>query len=85
MINCLFQIIFIYKTIQIKLFYLFIIQTKKILSLVKKTNNIILTNLFFFNLLILNNIIQKVNTLNIKYIFITNLFLKDIRTLQIKF
>ena len=80
----LFQIVQIHKNIQTKLSRLFTIQTKKLLSLAKNTNNIILTNSLSFNFLILNNIIQKVSTSNIERIFTSNLLLKNIGISRIK-
>ena len=80
----LFQIVQIYKNIQTKLSRLFTIQTKKLLSLAKNTNNVILTNSLSFNLLTLNNIIQKVSASNIERIFTSNSLLKNIGILCIK-
>jgi len=74
----LLQIIPIHKTIQTKLSRLLTIQTKKMLSLAKNTNNIVLTNPLSFNLLTFNNIIQKVSASNIERIFTTDPLLKRI-------
>ena len=80
----LLQIIPIQKNIQNKLSRLFSIQTKKMLSLAKNTNNISLTNPLTFNLPTLNNIIQKVSASNVEHTFNTSTLLYEIGISQIK-
>ena len=80
----LLQIIPIQKNIQTKLSRLLSIQTKKMLSLAKNTNNISLTNPLTFNLPTFTNIIQKVSVSNIERIFNTFPLLHNIGILRIK-
>ena len=80
----LLQITPIHKNIQTKLSRLLSIQTKKMLSLAKNTNNISLTNPLTFNLPTLNNIIQKVSISNIERTFNTSPLLSNIGSARIK-
>ena len=81
----LLQIVLIHKNTQTKLSRLLSIQTKKMLSLAKNTNNISLTNPLAFNLPTFTNLIQKVSIFNIEHIFNTFPLLLDIGIAQIKF
>jgi len=80
----LLQIIPIHTNTQSKFSRLFTIHTKKMLSLAKNTNNIILTNPLTFNLPTFNNIIQKVSAANTERIFNTLPILKNIGIQRIK-
>ena len=80
----LLQIIPIQKNTQTKLSRLLSIQTKKMLSLAKNTNNISLTNPLTFNLPTLTNIIQKVSISNAERTFNTLPLLHNIGILRIK-
>ena len=80
----LLQIVLIHKNTQTKLSRLLSIQTKKMLSLAKNTNNISLTNPLAFNLPTFTNLIQKVSISNIERIFNTSPLLSDIGIAQIK-
>ena len=84
-IEYLLQVCIIHNNLQTKLSCLFTIQTKKMLSLAKNTNNIVLTNPITFNLLTLNNLIQKTSSANIKHIFNSSPILKNIGIIHIKY
>src|SRR5260364_56649 len=83
-IEYLLQVYIIHNNLQTKLSCLFTIQTKKMLSFAKNTNNIVLTNPITFNLPTLNNLIQKTSSANIKYISGSCPILKNIGIIHIK-